>query len=69
MSDISGVSGPQKLTSQLKVSSESTQKTSPIDSAAEMIKPFEIEMAQIEHAFTLVREIQLSLESALENLS
>jgi hypothetical protein len=66
--DISGISGSQKLTSKLKVSLESTQKTSPLDSAPEMeeIKQFEIEMA---HAISLAREIQLSLESALKNLS
>jgi hypothetical protein len=70
MSDISGVSGPQKLTSQLKVSLESTQKQPAVDSAIEMqkIKQFEIEMKQLNDAFTLMQEIRASLESALRDL-
>lgn len=71
MNDISSISGPQKFTSQLKVSLETTQKQVPAGAGMEMkeIKAFEAELAQIHHAFTLVKEIRASLESALRDLS
>jgi len=71
MNEISSISGPHKLSSQLKVSLESTQKQASVESASETqeFKQLELKMEQINHAFTLVNEIRSSLESALRNLS
>jgi hypothetical protein len=71
MNDISGISSQHKLTSHLKVSFESAQKPSQVECALETgeIKQFELQLEQIDHAFTLMREIRASLESALRDLS
>ena len=71
MSELSGISGPQRLTSQLKVSLESTQKQPQIEATTEAkeIKQFEMDMEQINHAFKLVGEIRVTIQSALDNLS
>jgi len=71
MSDLLGMSGPQRLTSQLKVSLEATHRQIPIEPTSEMkrIEQFAIEMEQINYAFSLVKEIRTALESALRNLT
>jgi hypothetical protein len=71
MSEITSINGYQKLSSQLKVSMESTQKPVISEPSIEMqgIKQFEADLEKIGHAFTLVKEIRLSLESALRDLS
>ncbi len=71
MSEISSLSATQKLTSQIKVSMETTHKMQNIDAPTKMdeIAQFEIEMDKINHAFTLVKEIRTSLESALRDLA
>ena len=71
MNDISAVSGSQRLTSQTKVSLESTQKPTQVEASIETkeIQKFEVEMEQINHAFALVKEIRQSLEAALQELA
>lgn len=70
--DISGLSSTTKLTSKPRASFE---KATPAEAkgvecskATSELKQFEAEMEQINHAFTLVKEIRDSLETALKNL-
>ena len=71
MTDLSGISGAQKLTSKPKVSLESIQKEPSVQasSGAKEIEKFEMKMEQIDRAFALVQEIRHTLESALHDLS
>jgi len=71
MTEISSLSSPQRLTSQPKISLESSQKLSPMQPSAESQKMEQLfqGMEQIEHAFALTKEIRLALESALNQLS
>ena len=70
MNDISGIS-THRLSSQPKVSLESAQQQPQIEVSKEIeeMRHFESEMEQINHAFVLMKEIRLTLESALRDLS
>lgn len=71
MTDISGISGSQRLTSQPKVSLESTQQTPTVAASGESqeMERLSLEMEQIQHGFALIKDIRLTLESALRDLS
>ncbi len=69
--EISGLSSSQRLSSKPRASME---KVAPEQQAKEIganqeLKQFEMKMEQMDHAFTLVKEIRGSLESALKSLS
>ena len=70
MTDLSGKTGPQRLTSHAKVSLESTQKMPQTEvlEGPQGLEQLETEMQQISHAFALANEIRHSLETALRNL-
>ena len=71
MTDISSISGSQRLTSQSKVSLESAQQTTTVGATGESkeMEKLSLEMEQIQHAFALIKEIRMTLESALQDLS
>jgi hypothetical protein len=71
MNEIPGIASSHRLTSQVKVSLESTQKplSAEASSLTHEIEKFETEMQQLNYAFSLVKEIRHSLESALDKLS
>jgi hypothetical protein len=72
MTDISSISSSLRLTSQPKVSLESPgQQASPIQVSTESQKMEQIfqEMEQIQLALALTKDIRLTLESALRNLT
>lgn len=71
MTDISGISSSHKLTSQPKVSLETTQKASPMDSCSGLgeMQKIDEKMIQIERLLTLTQEIRYSLESAYRDLA
>ena len=70
MTDISSISGSQRLTSQPKVSLESAQQA-PVGAVGESqeMEKLSLEMEQIQHAFALIKEIRVALESALRDLA
>lgn len=71
--EISGLSGSHRLTSNPRASMEKviSDQAQEIGASHEIqeMKQFEIEMEQINHAFSLVKEIRDSLETALKKLS
>ncbi len=71
MTDISSISGSQRLTSQPKVSLESAQQAPMAGATGESqeMEKLAFEMEQIHHAFALIKEIRVSLESALQDLT
>lgn len=70
MTEISSISGSHKLTSQLKVSMESVQKHSQIESTkTEEVKgEFQLQLDQLERGLKLANEIRTALEASLRDL-
>ena len=72
MTDISNISGSQRLTSQPKVSLESARQTpSALDANGESqeMEKLSSEMEHVQQAFVLIKEIRVALETALRDLS
>ncbi len=69
-SELSGVSGPRKLTSKRRASLETVSEKKKIEpSGLKELEQFKMEMNKIDQGLILAREIQQTLEGFLRDLS
>ncbi|NGX61777.1 MAG: hypothetical protein K940chlam9_01266 [Chlamydiae bacterium] len=70
MSDISGITGMNRLTSKPKVSMEAAELSKPVEASVEMkeLKDIEGELAELQQGIAMMQEIRTSLEHTLKEL-